>query len=207
MNRTSWDDYAPAWVERGRRAWAADRITWAWDVHEAQVNLLPPVEGMDAVELGCGTAYMSSWLARRGARVVGLDNSSGQLHTATMLQGEFDRRFPLVLGDGEQLPFRDESFDIVSEHGVGLWCDPYRWVPECARVLRPGGRLVFVAVSTLAFLCFPDDEAAPVDERLHRDYFGMHRFEWHDERGEVRPTPYPSSSSRSTKPNRLPEPE
>jgi hypothetical protein len=40
-------------------------------------------------------------------------------------------------------------------------------------------------VSTLAFLCFPDDETAPADDRLHRDSFGMRRFEWHDEHGAI----------------------
>ena len=186
VNRTSWDDDAPAWVERGRQDWAADPIRWASGVPETSLNLLPNMDGMDAVELGCGSAYVSSWLVRRGARVVGLDNSSRQLATAAMLQEEFDLRFPLIQADGEQLPFRDGSFDFaISEYGVGLWCDPYRWVPECARVLRPGGRLVFIVVSTLAYLCFPDDESAPADDRLHRDYFGMHRFEWHDERGAV----------------------
>lgn len=185
INRTSWDDDAPAWVDRGRQAWADDP-RWAWNVPETELRLLPEVDGRDVVELGCGTAYVSGWLARRGARVVGLDNSSRQLRTASMLQEEFGLLFPLVHADGEALPFRDGSFDLaISEHGVGLWCDPYAWIPECARVLRPGGRLLFIAVSTLAFLCFPDDETAAADERLHRDYFGMHRFEWHDNQGVV----------------------
>jgi SAM-dependent methyltransferase len=115
-----------------------------------------------------------------------MDISRGQLSTAMTLQDEFNLGFPLVQANGEQLPFRDAAFDLaISEHGVGLWCDPYRWVPECARILRPGGQLLFIVVSTLAFLCFPHEESAPADDRLHRDYFGMHRFEWHDELGAV----------------------
>jgi SAM-dependent methyltransferase len=161
--------------------------TWAWQRSEAELRLLPEVEDVDAIELGCGTAYVSSWLVRRGARVVGMDNSSQQLATARSLQDEFDLHFPLVQADGEALPFREESFDFaVSEFGVGLWCDPYRWVPEAARVLRPGGRLLFVIVSAFAYVCFPlEDDALPADTTLHRDYFGMHRFGWHDEHGVV----------------------
>jgi len=35
-------------------------------------------------------------------------------------------------------------------------------------------------------LCYPtDDDEAPADPQLHRDYFGMHRFDWHDEKGVV----------------------
>jgi SAM-dependent methyltransferase len=159
---------------------------WAWHRREAELGLLPVVDGLDAIELGCGTAYVSSWLVRRGARVVGIDNSSRQLATAAKMQDEFDLRFPLVQADGEVLPFRDRSFDFaVSEFGVGLWCDPYRWVPEAARVLRPGGRLVFVIVSAFAYVCFPLDDALPADTSLHRDYFGMHRFDWHNEDGVV----------------------
>lgn len=50
--------------------------------------------------------------------------------------------YPLTQGDGEALPFRDASFDVVlSDYGAMTWADPYRIVPEAARVLRPGGRL------------------------------------------------------------------
>lgn len=142
-----------------------EEITWAWQRSEAELHLLPDVDGAEAIELGCGTAYVSSWLARRGARVVGMDNSSRQLATAASLQDEFNLRFPLVQANGEALPFRDGSFDFaISEFGVGLWCDPYRWIPEAARVLRPGGRLVFVIVSAFAYVCFPlQDDALPVD--------------------------------------------
>ncbi|MBI2238925.1 MAG: class I SAM-dependent methyltransferase [Actinobacteria bacterium] len=187
LNPISWDQDAPNWVSRGRDAWAADEITWGWNASEAELNLLPDVDGADVIELGCGTAYVSSWLVRRGSRVVGLDISSRQLASARMLQEEFNLPFPLVQADGERLPFRDMSFDFaISEYGIGLWCDPYRWIPECARVLRPGGRLLFISISTLAFLCFPtEDDTALADTSLHRDYFGMHRFEWHNEQGVV----------------------
>lgn len=160
--------------------------SWAWQRSEAELQLLPDVDGVNAIELGCGTAYVSSWLARRGARVIGLDNSSRQLATAASLQDEFDLRFPLVQANGEVLPFRDDSFDFaISEFGVGLWCDPYRWVPEAARVLRLGGRLVFVIVAAFAYVCFPLDDTLPADTVMHRDYFGMHRFDWRDENGVV----------------------
>jgi hypothetical protein len=46
-----------------------------WDVPEDELHLLPKLDGLDAIELGCGTGYVSSWLARRGAHPVGLDHS------------------------------------------------------------------------------------------------------------------------------------
>jgi SAM-dependent methyltransferase len=128
---------------------------------------------------------VSSWLARRGARPVGLDNSARQLATASMLQAEFDVRFPLVYADAERPPLLDETFDLaVSEHGAAIWCDPYRWLPEVARIVRPGGRLMFLGHSYLAMLTFPDEDL-PAGEQLLRDHFGMHRFDWPESGGAV----------------------
>jgi SAM-dependent methyltransferase len=187
VNRDSWDEDAPNWVERGRASWASEEPVWGGGNRESEVRLLPDVSGLDAIELGCGTAYVSAWLMRRGARVIGLDNSSRQLATARTFQEEFALPFPLVHADAERVPFADESFDFaISQYGAAIWCDPYRWIPEASRILRPGGRLVFQAGSPLVMLCYPvDDDDAPAESQLHRDYFGMHRFEWHDERGVV----------------------
>jgi SAM-dependent methyltransferase len=187
VNRATWDQDAPNWVERGRASWAGEPSWGLWGVPESELGLLPDLDGLDAVEIGCGTGYISAWLARRGARPVALDNSSQQLATANMLQDEFDLHFPLVHGDGERLPFRDESFDYaVSEYGAAIWCDPYRWIPEAARVLRPGGRLMFIRGTPLLTMAYPtDDDTAPAEPALHRDYFGMHRVEWHDTEKKV----------------------
>jgi SAM-dependent methyltransferase len=144
--------------------------------------MLDDVDGLDAIELGCGTGYVSAWLARRGARPVGIDNSPKQLESARRFQTEFDLRFPLVQGDTERTPFPDARFDLaISEYGAAIWCDPYVWIPEAARLLRPGGRLVFLGHSPLAMLCSPlDDEVVPIEDRLIRDQFDMHRFDWSD---------------------------
>lgn len=140
------------------------------------------VTGLDVIELGCGTGYVSGWLARRGARPVGIDNSQAQLATARRLQSEFGVEFPLLHGNAEQLPFPDDRFDLaISEYGASIWCDPFRWIPEAARVLRPGGRLVFLVNSALVMLCVPDQEDLPATDRLLRPYFGMCRFEWPDD--------------------------
>ena len=146
-------------------------------------GLLPAdLAGRDSIELGCGTGYVSAWLARRGARPVGLDNSAAQLATARQLQDRFGLRFPLVHASAEQVPFADASFDLaISEYGASIWCDPYAWIPEAARLLRPGGQLIFLVNSVLLMLTVPDAEDQPATDRLLRPYFGMHRFEWPDD--------------------------
>ncbi|MGZ4132952.1 MAG: class I SAM-dependent methyltransferase [Actinomycetota bacterium] len=178
-NRASWDADADAWVARGRRDWSDDEIRWGiWGVPETELGLLPDLAGLDVIELGCGTGYVSSWLARRGARPVALDNSGRQLATARRFQDEFAVHFPLIHADAELPPLRDASFDLaISEYGAAIWCDPYRWIPEAARLLRLGGRLVCFGNSYLAALTFPDEDG-PTTEHLQRDHFGMHRFEW-----------------------------
>jgi SAM-dependent methyltransferase len=185
-NRSRWDADAPNWVEAGRTNWTQEEPHWGiWQVPEEELQVLPDVEGLDVVELGCGTGYVSSWLARRGARVVGLDNSREQLATARRFQHEFGLDFPLVHANAEAVPLAAERFDLaISEYGACLWCDPYRWVPEAARILRPGGRLVFLTNSVFAMLTVPDLEVdGPAGDRMIRDYFGMHRFDWPDDPG------------------------
>jgi SAM-dependent methyltransferase len=184
-NRAIWDVLAgeDGAYESGRDAWARAEPTWGvWGVPETEVGMLEGVEGLDAVELGCGPAYVCAWLARKGARPIGLDNSPVQLANARRFQDEFGVRFPLVHGDAERTPFPDESFDLaISEYGAAIWCDPYRWIPEAARILRPGGRLVFLGNSYLCAICSPFDDELPIDEHLHRDHFGMHGFDWSDD--------------------------
>jgi SAM-dependent methyltransferase len=183
-NRVAWDRMAVDYAESGHRNWASDVVTWGiFNVPESEIGMFPAdVNGMDVVELGCGTAYVSAWLARRGARPVGIDNSPAQLESARRFQREFGLDFPLHLGNAEQTPFADESFDFaVSEYGAAIWCDPYRWIPEAARILRPGGRLHFLGNSLLLMLTTPmSDEDLPATERLERPLFGMHRFDWSD---------------------------
>jgi SAM-dependent methyltransferase len=166
---------------KAREAWAADEISWGiWSVPESEVRVLPELEGKDVVELGCGTGYVSAWLARRGARPIGVDITPAQLDTARALQQELGLEFPLIEADAADTGLPDASADlVVSEYGASIWVDPYRWIPEAARLLRPGGELVFLCNSTLVILCSPDgDEQA--GERLVRDQFGLHRLDCWD---------------------------
>ena len=180
-NRVAWDRLAADYAGPGLRNWAAAEPGWGvWKVPEAQLRVLPSgLAGADGLELGCGTGYISAWLARRGVRPVGLDNSAAQLATAAALQDRFGLRFPLIHADAEQIPLAGAAFDLViSEYGASIWCDPYAWIPEAARVLRPGGRLIFLVSSDQIVLTWPDHDDLPATETLQRPYFGMHRFQW-----------------------------
>jgi SAM-dependent methyltransferase len=158
-NRALWADVNDLFTHEDAAAkWAQPAIRWGlFEVPEDDLRVLGDVEGRDVLEVGCGTAYLSAWLARAGARPVALDLSPSQPTTARALQTTHGR-FPLIEATGDELPLRSASFDlVVSEYGAAPWCDPDRWIPEAARVLRPGGRLVFLTNSVLVGLCVPAD--------------------------------------------------
>ena len=159
--------------------WGMPEVVWGlFAAPERVLGVLGEVQGMDVLELACGTAYFAAWLARAGARPVALDFSSEQLATARQLQARLGPTFPLVHADAEQVPLASGLFDlVVSEHGVAAWCDPERWLPEAARLLRPGGRLVFLTNSNLSTLCVPANGGVAGD-RLLRGQREVRRVQW-----------------------------
>jgi SAM-dependent methyltransferase len=96
--------------EDARRAWLQEEITWgSFGTPEREVRVLGDVAGFDVVELGCGTAYFSAWLARLGARPVGVDPTPAQLATARSLQSELGLEFPLIEAGAEDVPLADAA--------------------------------------------------------------------------------------------------
>jgi len=182
-NQAAWTARADSEVLLAQRAWSSDPSWGIFHISDDDVGVFSgDLDGVDAVELGCGTGYISAWLAQRGARPVGVDPTASQLGIARRMQSEHELPFPLILAAGEQVPLRDESFDLViSEYGAAIWADPYRWIVEAARLLRPGGELIFLCNGLLLMLCVPDVDEVPASDRLLRPQFGMHRVEWPDD--------------------------
>lgn len=183
-NIAYWDGMADKWVASGERAWATPDPTWGqWGVADADCPLLPAdCTGLDVVELGCGTGYVSGWAARRGAaRVVGVDTSVEQLATARRLAAEHGIELELHHASAEATPLPDASFDVaVSEYGAATWCDPQAWIREAWRLLRPGGQLAFLTNHHLVTCTSPLDGSLPVVEELVRPWFGDRRYDWRD---------------------------
>lgn len=186
-NRDQWNVWAPDYVASAQRNWATADPTWGmWDVPEATARVFGDAgigawTDRDAIELGCGAGYVSAWLARAGARVTGIDVSPEQLATAQRLQREHDLDIAFLEASAESVPLPDASFDLaISEYGACLWCEPARWVPEAARLLRPGGQLIFLTSGLLAVLCM-NPEGTATTTQLHRPLFGLHAQEWPDD--------------------------
>jgi ubiquinone/menaquinone biosynthesis C-methylase UbiE len=126
-------------------SWNRDPKWGMWNVPDAELGIFGGLAGLEVVELGCGTAYVSAWLVRAGARAVGGDITPAQLETARRCMRETGIEFQLVEADAGATGLPDECADlVVSEYGASIWVDPYRWIPEAARLLRVGGRLAFM---------------------------------------------------------------
>ncbi len=182
-NRRYWDGMAADWVDRGEKAWAQQPQWGEWQIPNAELPLLPDdMTGLRAIELGCGTGYLSAWMRRLGASVYAIDNSEGQLSTARRLaevHGLPDIEW--VHGDAEHVPQPDQCFDFaISEYGAAIWCEPNAWLSEAHRLLRHGGELIFLGNHPLAMVCSPMDGSLPVTDRLERSYFDLGRLDWRD---------------------------
>jgi ubiquinone/menaquinone biosynthesis C-methylase UbiE len=180
-NRRHWNATADEWVAPGEANWAAVDPDWGqWGIPESEVGMLPDdLAGQDAIELGCGTGYVSGWMWRRGARVTGIDISDRQLATARRLAAGYQADIRFIETAAEEVPLPDGSFDFaVSEYGAALWAEPEAWITEAHRLLRPAGRLHFLTSTPLTALCSPLDGSSPVVTKLVRPYFGLYRLDW-----------------------------
>jgi len=179
-NRAAWEQWALNSRASARAIWRDEELRWGiWGIGESELGLLRDVEvGADIIELGCGTAAISAWLARQGVRPVAVDFSRRQLETVERLQLEFSLSFPVIHADAEQVPYDEANFDlVVSEYGASLWCDPHRWLAEAQRLLRPEGRLIFVTSAAMLITCTPTD-GSKAGEKLARDYFSRYVLEF-----------------------------
>lgn len=180
INKDVWNADAANWADFAAQRWRIAAPEWGtWGNPESDLNLLPEdMTDMDAIELGCGTAYVSAWMTRRGATVTAIDISTEQLGIARSLAAEHGQEITFMEGNAEKTGLPDAAFDFaISEYGASIWCDPETWLTEAARLLRPGGRLVFLGNHPLSLICSPLD-GAPCDRTLHRPYRDMWGADW-----------------------------
>lgn len=182
-NRDAWDRDAAEYQAKHTETLPVDGPpTWGvWAQSDDDLQVLPPLDGLRTLELGCGAGQWGVRLAARGADVIGLDNSFAQLAHAPAVFERAGHAFPLVQADAEHLPFADASFDLVAcDFGAMTFTDPDVTVPEVARVLRPGGWFAFITLHPLDWVCWDNDTEQPV-RRMVNPYFDQHAFVDEDE--------------------------
>jgi SAM-dependent methyltransferase len=158
-SRSWWDGEADTYqAEHGDFLGDVDFVWCPEGLREADAGLLGPVAGRRVVEVGCGAAAASRWLAGQGARVVGVDLSAGMLGQARLGADRSGVRVPLVQADAARLPFGAASFDLACTAfgAVPFVDDSAQVMREVYRVLVPGGRWVFSVTHPMRWI-FLDD--------------------------------------------------
>lgn len=187
-SRSWWDAEAAGYYREHRAVLGDDVLMWGPEgVYESELGLLGDLEGQDVLEFGAGAAQGSRWCAARGARVVATDISGRMLAQGRVLDAATSTGAPGAQGPGEgirragpaayvqcdavHLPFADRSFDVVfSAYGaLPFVADAAGLLAEVARVLRPGGRLVFSVTHPFRWV-FPD-VPGPEGLSAHASYF------------------------------------
>jgi SAM-dependent methyltransferase len=184
-NRSWWDSDADAYqAEHGDFLGEADFVWCPEGLREADARLLGPVRGARVLEVGCGAAMCSRWLAAGGASPVALDLSGGMLRHAATAAGRTGIAVPLVQADAQHLPFADSSFDVACTAfgAVPFVADSAAVMREVARVLRPGGRWVFATTHPLRWI-FADDPG-PAGLVARTPYFDRSPYVEVDDAGE-----------------------
>jgi SAM-dependent methyltransferase len=184
-NRSWWDSDADAYqAEHGDFLGEVDFVWCPEGLREADAHLLGPLPGRRILEVGCGAAMCSRWLATQGAVPVGFDLSGGMLRHAAGAASRSGVRVPLVQADAQHLPFADGAFDLACTAfgAVPFVADSAGVMREVARVLRPGGRWVFATTHPLRWV-FPDDPG-PAGLTAHTPYFDRSPYVEVDETGE-----------------------
>ena len=145
-NRRYWDGMAHEWVVSGEQRWAGEARWGMWAIPNADLPLLSEeMQGLRAIELGCGTGYVSAWMRRLGASVYAIDNSEVQLATARRL-GDLHGLDGIewVHGNAERVDQPDGSFDFaISEYGAAIWCEPGVGSPKRTGSCVPVGSWCF----------------------------------------------------------------
>jgi ubiquinone/menaquinone biosynthesis C-methylase UbiE len=150
-----------------------------WAPSENELRLLGNVSGLHILEIGCGGGQCSIAFARQGAVAVGVDLSDAQLEHARRRAVHEGVDVSFVQGSAEDLSaFADAGWDVIfSAYAFQYIADMPRCLRECARVLRPGGRLVFSLDHPIR-ICFFDDEEHESSLYPTRSYFDHRPIAW-----------------------------
>ena len=136
-----WDDNADAWTTLSRAG---------YDIYRDWVNtpeffkLLPSIDGLRVLDIGCGEGYNTRLLVERGARITGIDISPRFIGHAVALERQQPLGIEYQIASAIELPFADASFDAAMAF-MSLMDIPEndRALAEAYRVVVPGGFLQF----------------------------------------------------------------
>jgi SAM-dependent methyltransferase len=183
-SRGWWDADADAYQQEHGAFLGDVEFRWCPEgLREADAHLLGEVDGRRILEVGCGAAACSRWLATQGAEVVALDLSAGMLRHARDAANATGVRVPLVQADALRLPVPDDAFDLAftAFGAVPFVDDSAAVMREVFRALKPGGRWVFAVTHPMRWI-FLDDPGEGGLVAVH-SYFDRRPYVEYDEAG------------------------
>lgn len=172
--RSAWNQAAPIFNRRHEESPSLIALATG-EIEE----ILGPVDGAAILEIGCGAGRFAVALAQRGAQVTGVDVSDAQIAAARERADRAGVGMRLLRVDAADLsPLADASFDAV----VAVFVTPYieqidAWLAACARLLHPGGRLLFAQDHPIR-ACFWDEEMEVESVLPARSYFDSRPLRW-----------------------------
>lgn len=188
-NRSWWDAEAEAYyAEHGAFLGDAELVWGPEGWRESELGLLGPagsLAGRRVLEIGAGAGQGSRWVAAQGASVVATDLSAGMIRQGRALDAQVQHAVPFAQCDALALPFGEATFDLVfTAYGaVPFVADSARLMREVARVLRPGGHVVFSTTHPLRW-ALPDDPG-PGGLTVTQSYFDRTPYVEADSDGEA----------------------
>lgn len=136
-----WDENAEVWTKLGRAG---------YDIYRDKVNtpvffgMLPEVQGLCGLDIGCGEGHNTRLLAKRGAAMTAVDISETFIGQAQQVESESPLAIRYQLANAHRLPFADETFDFATSFMCLMdMPEPERALREAYRVIQRGGFLQF----------------------------------------------------------------
>lgn len=176
--RQAWNDVS-GWYQARHRIPTHSAHYGPWAPLENELRLLGEVRGLRILEVGCGGGQCSIAFARQGGLPCGVDLSDAQLDFARTLARQEGFAVDFVQGSAEDLShFASGAWDVVfSAYAFQYVARMQKALHECARVLVPGGRLLFSLDHPFRD-CFFDEADDDVTIYASRSYFDTAPMRW-----------------------------
>ena len=170
--------------QRRFHLWELDMTGEAWE--KVLMRYLPEGQGRTALDVGCGTGFLSILMARNGWNVVAVDNSASMAEQAKATAEYYGLadRITVLQADADQNHLESDSFDaVVSRHASFLFTDPEAAYREIHRVLKPGGTFLNLVANWMAPVWDHHTAAQfQADERALVEQYGHYEDIYHDRR-------------------------
>lgn len=163
---TYWSQY----VQKTEELYLSRGLKFHRENIDKWIDIMQLRDGMKILEVGCAGGLLCHRLKERlpQAEITGLDFDTGHIDYAKKKTKELNLQCDFVAGDATQLPFADNTFDVCYSHTVMNFCDPGKFVSEQHRVLKPGGRMIVMAVYSRGM---KPEEWIPTDDCEEKELF------------------------------------